>query len=99
VIRPQKRRRRRDKHKALRTHSFRRAVERYGLDLTDELRQEIIGKIQANKSKAVESQSNRVTIHDVELDSGQTVRVAYDKSRGELITFLHNSPEKYAVTA
>jgi IS30 family transposase len=94
-----RKRRKGDKKKALKAHSFRRAVERYDLDLTDELRQEIIGQITSNKSSPVEVQSHRVTIHDVELEDGTIVRVAYDKKRGQLITFLHKTPEEYAVTA
>lgn len=90
-----KKRRKGDKKKALRAHSFRRAVERYDLDLTDELRAEIIGQITSNKSSPVEVQSLRVTVHDVELTDGRTVRVAYDKKRGQIITFLYKDPKDY----
>lgn len=98
MARKRRRRRRKDKGHALRAHSFRRAVERYNLDLTPELREEIVGKIQSNKSKPVEQQSLRVSVHDVTLDSGQEVRVAYDRSRKQLITFLYKDPADYLVT-
>jgi len=86
-----------DKEKALRVHSWRRALERYGLDLTDELRKEIIDQIRSGKSTAVEKQSERLSIHDVHV-AGQRVRVAYDKSRGALVTFLFLDDKDYAVT-
>jgi len=86
------------KKDALRVHSFRRAVERYPeLDVTDELRAEIVGQIRSNKSTTVEKQSGRVTIHDVTLSSGHVVRVAYDKRRGCIITFLHRDESNYQV--
>ncbi len=93
--RSRKKRRKGNKGKALRVHSFRRAVERYDLDLTDELRKEITGKIQRSESIPVESQSLRVSVHDVKLNTGETVRVAYDKKRGQIITFLHQDPKDY----
>lgn len=97
MARQQHRRRKADeKEKALRVHSWRRAHERYGLDLTDELREEIISQIRTGKSIAVEKQSERVSVHDVHV-AGQVVRVAYDKSRGQLITFLFLDDSGYSV--
>ena len=57
----------------MKVHSFRRGVERYDIYLTEALRKEIIEKIRAGKSKPVEKQSARLSVHDVELDEGKTV--------------------------
>lgn len=80
---------------ALRVHSFRRALERYPeLDFTKASR-EIVRKIKSGDSTPVERQSLRVVVHDVTLDSGEEVRVAYDKKRGAILTFLYKDPEDY----
>jgi hypothetical protein len=93
-----RRRRRPPKDEALRVHSFRRALERYPeLDLTDEVRAEIITAIREGKSSPVERQSNRVSVHDVTLKSGHVVRVVYDRQRGRLITFLYKDDKDYAI--
>ena len=93
-----KRKKRSKKNYALRVHSFRKGVERYpDLDITDEVRAKIIEAIQAGKSTPVEKQTLRVSIHDVELEPGLIVRVAYDKKRGRIITFLHRDPGDYCV--
>jgi hypothetical protein len=70
-------------------------VERYDIYLTDALRKEIVGKIQEGKSKPVEKQSGRLSVHDVELDEGKVVRVVYDKKRQQIVTFLYQDPTDY----
>lgn len=72
-----------------RSHARRRALERYGIDMGPHTRKRIISAIQNGTSRLVEKQSLRVTVHDVDLDDeGTTVRVCYDRSRKEIITFL-----------
>jgi len=44
--------------------------------------------IRGNRSTFVESQSNRVTVHEVEY-RGVTMHVCYDLKRRQAITFLH----------
>lgn len=75
------------KRDAQRRHARRRALERYGLELGAGTRARILEAIHTGRSKLVQRQSHRVVVHDVKLD-GRTVRVVYDKSRGELVTFL-----------
>lgn len=73
------------KHQAQQIHAIRQGAERHGLTLAQivELRQ----SIQAGRSKAVRRQSNRVTVHDVELGD-RTIRCIYDSERHEIVTFL-----------
>lgn len=58
------------------------------MELGKSTREEIIAAIRNGRSLIVEKQTNRVTVHDVTLADGKTVRVVYDKHRGELVTFL-----------
>lgn len=73
---------------AEKVHARQRAYERYGIEGYAPVRAEIIRKIQGGKSFPGKHTSNRAIIHDVKLDSGMVVRVVYDKSRQELVTFL-----------
>lgn len=93
-----RRKKRQGKSLALEKHSFRRAIERYDLYLTEAVREEIIGKIQGNKTQHVETQSHRLSVHDVVLESGEEVRVVYDKRRQQLVTFLYKHPSEYLST-
>ncbi len=77
------------KIQALRLHAKRRALERYNFDLNRNTRKEIIAGIQQNKYKFLERTSNRTTVWLV-----HGMRVVYDKSRKELITFLPPETEK-----
>lgn len=71
------------KTKALRAHARRRALQRYDIELTRTLRNEIIQKIQRNESVHLETQSNRVSVHLV-----NQMRVVYDRLRKEIVTVL-----------
>lgn len=75
------------KRTLLRAHSMQRAAQRYGVTLNGETRARIIAEIRGGRSRMVKRQSNRVTIHDLELD-GKRLRVVYDRHRAELVTFL-----------
>lgn len=70
-----------------RAHASRRAMERYGIHLTDDVWRALVACITTGRSTLVERQSNRVVVHDVAYD-GQRVRVVYDTERGQLVTFL-----------
>ncbi|HEX7277887.1 MAG TPA: hypothetical protein VF244_10975 [Acidimicrobiales bacterium] len=83
-------RRRTTKRDAERLHARIRARERYGIELGEASRSAIIRSIQTGTSTIVERQTNRVSVHDVDLD-GQVVRVVYDRARKELVTFLPRS--------
>jgi len=82
------RKRGRTKEKTLRQHARRRASERYGLSLTDKLHAQIVKQIQTSKSKLIEKQSNRISIHDVTIGE-DLVRVVYDRERKLIVTFLY----------
>jgi hypothetical protein len=71
-------------------HAARRAVQRFGLDYTPELRDEIIGHIQSGRSTPLDRRSQRSATHRVKLNDGLTVTVAYDSLRKEVVTFLPN---------
>lgn len=70
-----------------RRHAMQRAKERYGIVLTGAVRDEIVASIRGNRSTVAWRTSNRSVVHDVAYD-GRTVRVVYDKARGEIVTFL-----------
>lgn len=75
------------KTKAQAIHARKRARERLGLELGDDTHRRIVGVIQSSRSRVVERQSHRVTVHDVDLD-GATYRVVYDRHRKQVVTFL-----------
>jgi hypothetical protein len=77
-----------EKAKAQRLHARRRAVERYGIEMGRATRQEILASIRGSRSTCVERQSHRVSIHDVVLGDGVTVRVVYDRQSKEIVSFL-----------
>lgn len=53
----------------------------------EETHRRIVNVIQSSRSRVVERQSLRVSVHDVDLD-GVTVRVVYDRHRKQVVTFL-----------
>jgi hypothetical protein len=79
--------RRKSKAKCQQAHARKRAMERYGIDLSRAKQEEIIGLIKANKAQFVEKQSNRITVFRVVLDD-KMFRVVYDKQRKSLVTVL-----------
>lgn len=74
----------------LHAHARRRALERYGVQLTKELRREIIRAIGSGDEKRrtlVKRESLNRKIFDVPI-SGRTYRVVYDCRRSAIATFL-----------
>lgn len=70
-----------------RVHARKRAIVRYKFELNRHDRKEIVSLIKRGKATLVEKQSNRVYIYN--LWYGKIpVQVVYDKSRGELSSFL-----------
>jgi hypothetical protein len=86
------------KAKSQRKHAKRRAQERYGLWLTDSQINSITQMIRTGQAVPVERQSRRVSIYDLKVARPQDligdnsepvpVRVAFDYTRNEIITFL-----------
>jgi hypothetical protein len=76
------------KRKSQRKHARMRARERYGIEVGEFTRNEIIRKIQTGASTKAWRTSNRVVVHDVSLSDGTLVRVAYDSMRKEICSFL-----------
>lgn len=75
------------KKKSEQLHAKRRALERYNLELTRDVRDELRGQIKKQKGKFLYRESRRVTVWEV-VRQEQTYKVVYDKLRGEIITFL-----------
>lgn len=73
------------KAQAQRLHSVRAGAARYGLGLVEIA--EVKAAIREGRSIPIRKQSNRITIHDVEL-GGRTVRAVYDRRRHEVVTFI-----------
>ena len=78
----------RHKHIAQRAHAKRRLQERYGIELTAELRRELLSQIRSGEAKFLERQSRRLTIHVVKVGEDVEIPVVYDSVRGEIVTVL-----------
>jgi hypothetical protein len=76
------------KHKNQILHARRRAKERAGIDLTPDLRRQLINDIQKGRAKFMWSQSNRVSVWRVFL-AGKKFLAIYDKDRHSIVTFLY----------
>lgn len=75
------------KSKALTIHAIKRARERYDLDLTQENLAELVYLIQSELGFFVERQSKRVSVWKIPY-MDRILKVAYDKERKAIITFL-----------
>lgn len=74
--------------KGIRLHARQRAVQRYGVSISEKKRREIINLIHSgNINWFVRRRSVRVTEWEIPLD-GEVFRVLYDKNRKEIVTFL-----------
>lgn len=89
-MRHRTRRKLKKKHKyaAQRYHAKRRLLQRYGIELTDELRLDMISQIASGKAKFIERQSRRITVHLVRAEQDTFVPAVYDSNRKEIVTFL-----------
>ncbi len=87
-----KKRRRSDKATAQRYHARQRALERYGLDLTDDDLEVLVRRVQAGTDVTLfDKQSHRVTTWIMNV-RGITCRVVYDKTRKTIVSFLPLPP-------
>lgn len=64
-----------------------RFLERIGATMTNELHSKLVAKIQSGQSEVYDKQSNRITVHVLEID-GDLRRVVYDKTRKQIVTVL-----------
>jgi hypothetical protein len=71
-----------------RHHAKKRALMRFGLTLNRNDLGEIVQMILHNKSIPIRKQSNRVSIHRI-FYKGIRAKVAYDKKRQSIITFMY----------
>lgn len=69
-------------------HAKRRAWERFGWNLSDAELRGLANRVRRREASFVEKQSNRVSLFDLRY-RGKTCRVAYDKSRQSILTFLN----------
>ena len=75
------------KVKSIYQHSKRRAGERYGINLSKDLYQQVSKMIQSGRSEFVEKQTLTKTVHYVELN-GHRCKVVYSKKYRGVTTFL-----------
>ena len=87
------RRRKMNKQKSERRHAFHRFAERFGCGLSNVTYKEMIQQIQDGKATFVRKQSNRVSIWRLLYDD-KVVRVAYDKERHQIVTFMPEEAEE-----
>ncbi len=74
--------------KGIRIHARQRAIQRYGVSISDAKRRKIINLIHSGRTgQFVKRHSLRVTEWEIPLD-GETFRVLYDKKRKDIATFL-----------
>lgn len=96
VARKARRQGKRSKEDTVRRHARERGRERYGVEMGSNLEAFIVRQITSGRSRPVERQSLRVSVHDVTLEDGQVVRVVYDKERRQIVTFLPMPPRDHA---
>lgn len=72
-------------------HAQKRAEERYQLQLTSEVKDDIVSQIQYGLAPKLENQSNRIATYAVTM-SNSSVPVVYDNMRKSIVSFL---PESY----
>lgn len=77
-----------NKYDQIKAHAKRRARQRYGIDLNDQVHQELVNMIQKQEAQLVDKQSNRVTVWDMTY-KGDEMRVVYDTLRHLIVTFLY----------
>jgi len=75
------------KKRAQRIHAKRRAVERYGSELSNSKLNEICKSIQSNKGTFLGRSSHRTTIWEVNYNN-IVYKVVYDKNRKSIVSFL-----------
>lgn len=68
-------------------HAKKRALERYGLDLSNNDLFEIIKNIKSGYAEHIQKQTNRLKLYKT-LVKQTDVYVVYDKSRKTVVTFL-----------
>lgn len=76
-----------NKKYAQRIHAKSRAKERYGIDFTAQKRNEIIKMIKHDHVVSRKKQTNRTSIITIRYGD-QLIKLVYDKSRKEIVTFL-----------
>lgn len=70
-----------------RVHAKRRALQRYGLNLTKTVRNQFKSKIQNNQGTFLYRRSRRISIWEIDYENNK-YKVVYDTLRGEIVTFL-----------
>jgi hypothetical protein len=85
---------RRNKQRDVQRHVAQQAWNRFGLRRPDIEAVEHL--IQSGRSRVVEKQSLRVSLHEVTYRD-QTMHVAYDKARSQAITFMYADQRDYAL--
>lgn len=81
----------RSKADAQRFHFKTRALQRFGLRISDGALQQIIRQIQSGRAEFIERQSNRITMFRVGLRDGSSARVVYDSKRKTLVTIMEDT--------
>ncbi|MBU0534596.1 MAG: hypothetical protein ABIJ82_03400 [Patescibacteria group bacterium] len=75
-------------------HSRERALERYNIQLTNELRSQIIDAIKRKEAILIQKESLRRSLWKVHISGYPEMVVVYDKYRKEILTVLHDTDKK-----
>lgn len=74
-------------------HAKRRALERFGVELSEEDYINLVKRLQANEFMALDGrQSNRVTLYYIPL-GGKTSVAVYDRHRKTIVTFMFQAAD------
>ena len=77
-----------NKKKSQHKHARKRALERYGIDYSENLKNELRGKIKRkSQAKFLYKSSLRVSVWEIEHNDNK-FKVVYDKKRKNIVTFL-----------
>lgn len=83
------------KQKCQQWHAKKRARERLGIHLSNDLIDQIVSAIKKNKEndnfrlKFVEFQSKRLMVYDIVFTDKEPVKLVYDRMRETIVTFLY----------
>lgn len=81
------------KAKAQQRHARRRARERFGIEFTQQVEEDVVKRIQAGEATLARKQSNRVSVFFLDIQ-GQEMAVVYDKQRKTVVTLFTAEMER-----
>jgi hypothetical protein len=88
-----------NKKKQQESHAKRRFRERFGVNLTHDQHDLLLKQISTNRAKFIERQSNRITVWEVTLSTGEKAQVVHDSKRHLIVTALYVDQPSWGISA